>query len=735
MADNTIATAYVQLVASADGMTDSITEAMGGAGTSAGNSFGSTFTSVLGGVAKTAGAALAAAATGVTALTSAAINNYAEYEQLVGGVETLFKDSADVVQEYAANAFKTSGMSANEYMNTVTSFAASLIQSLDGDTEAAASKAQTAIEDMADNANKMGTAIESIQNAYQGFAKQNYTMLDNLKLGYGGTKSEMERLLADATAISGIEFSIDSYADIVEAIHIIQQNMGITGTTALEASETITGSMSSIQAAWQNVLTGIADENADFEGQIEALVATVGAFAGNMLPRITTAIAGVGKLVTSLAPIVAEMLPEMFATLLPELLNSISTLINSAAGVLPQLITTIVKAIGNGLPQIITTFIQGFTTILNGISAAMPTLIPSLVQAMVDSIIAILNNLPELMDAAEALIQGISNGILASLPILMDALPAIIEGIVTFFMKSTSTIMEIASVLLMAMCDAIPLVVTQLTALMPDIITAIVSAVQEAGPEMLVASVELLSQLLVAIPEIVAMLWAAMPDVILAIIGSMEENWPKLVENGKESAIKLVDGFVDSTVFKSIGNRVTEIVNKFKENFDLYAADYVEVGKNIILGLINGIKSMASNVASTVSDIASTVANTFTDFFDIHSPSRLFYRFGAYIDEGLANGIDAGISDVSSAMNALNGSVVSEFGTGTIAGIQHCDIAGAGMNGNASLMDLLATYLPIIADGKNVNVSLEGDAKGIFNMVRAENRSYIEATGSSAFIY
>ena len=239
--------------------------------------------------AKVGVAALTAAAAGIAALTKVSIEGYADYEQLAGGVDTLFKDTSDKVQEYAANAYKTAGLSANEYMETVTSFSASLLQSLGGDTEKAAQTADLAITDMADNANKMGTAMESIQNAYQGFAKQNYTMLDNLKLGYGGTKEEMQRLLDDAEKLSGKKFDLSSYADIVEAIHVVQTEMGVTGTTALEASSTIQGSIASMKAAWTNFIVGMADPEQDFDALLGGLVDSVVTVGDNLLPRIQMA--------------------------------------------------------------------------------------------------------------------------------------------------------------------------------------------------------------------------------------------------------------------------------------------------------------------------------------------------------------------------------------------------------------------------------------------------------------
>ena len=264
---------------------------------------------------------------GITSIAKAAVESYASYEQLVGGVETLFKDSADQVQKYASEAYKTAGLSANAYMEQATSFSASLLQGLGGDTKAAADYANQAIIDMADNANKMGTSIESIQNAYQGFAKQNYTMLDNLKLGYGGTRGEMERLIEDANKVKEAngemaDLTIDNFADMVEAIHIIQSEMGITGTTAEEASSTIQGSIASLKASWENLLVGMADENANMDQLIGQFVESASTAAQNLLPRIEQTLLGVAQLIEKLAPIIIEKLPGMIQTLLPAFLNA-----------------------------------------------------------------------------------------------------------------------------------------------------------------------------------------------------------------------------------------------------------------------------------------------------------------------------------------------------------------------------------------------------------------------------
>ena len=268
-----------------------------------------------------------------------AIEAYADYEQLVGGVETLFKESADTVQQYAANAYQTAGLSANEYMTTVTSFSASLLQSLGGDTAEAARMADMAITDMADNANKMGTDMEAVQNAYRGFSRGNFTMLDNLALGFAGTKEGMQELLDSAQQISGVEYDISSYSDIVEAIHVVQTEMGITGTTAEEASSTLQGSLSQMQAAWENLTTGLADPNADIGALIGNMVDSAKTFLANLIPIIAQTLEGIAQGVAELAPVLADELPGLFESTLPVLIESGMTAIKALA-------EGIIKAIG-----------------------------------------------------------------------------------------------------------------------------------------------------------------------------------------------------------------------------------------------------------------------------------------------------------------------------------------------------------------------------------------------------
>ena len=372
--------------------------------------------------AKVGAAAVAAAGTAIVAVGKQAIEQYAEYEQLVGGVETLFKQSADTVMGYAENAYKTAGLSANEYMNTVTSFSASLLQSLGGDTEEAAKYADMAITDMSDNANKMGTSMEMIQNAYQGFAKQNYTMLDNLKLGYGGTKEEMQRLLEDAEKLSGIEYDISSYADIVDAIHVVQTEMGITGTTAKEASTTIQGSLASMKSAWQNLLTGVADDNADFEELVNNFVDSLVGVGENIIPRINTVIKGLTQLITK-----------------------------ASQTIIPLAVETLLQ----NLPSIVAAGMDMVLAIVNGILDNIDLLIDcvlELVDVVVDKLI---ENMPKLVEGGIRLIIALSVGLIKAIPQLVEKIPEIILALVEGFAAGASQILEVGKNIVRGIWDGI----------------------------------------------------------------------------------------------------------------------------------------------------------------------------------------------------------------------------------------------------------------------------------------
>ena len=405
-------------------------------------------------VGKAVVAGLAAGATAIGALTKSAVAAYGDYEQLVGGVETLFKDSADKVMEYANNAYKTAGLSANEYMETVTSFSASLLQGLGGDTAEAAEIAHIAITDMADNANKMGTSISSIQDAYQGFAKQNYTMLDNLKLGYGGTQTEMIRLINDSGILEETISDLDNvtFDQMIQAIHVVQENMGITGTTALEASTTIQGSVSSMKSAWSNMLVGLADDTQNSDVLLGNFVDSAVTVVGNILPRIQIIFNSIPQLINGLVPQIAPMLQ----AILPGLIEGAIALVNGLVGALPDIL--------DALTAIIPILLEGLATILTSLMNALPDIITSIVSFLTDAgniqmiieaaitlLTAIITAIPDitlqLVEAAPQIIEGIITGLLNAVPKLLSSLGEILQSFLDAFLgffgiHSPSTVME-----------------------------------------------------------------------------------------------------------------------------------------------------------------------------------------------------------------------------------------------------------------------------------------------------
>lgn len=375
------------------------------------------------------------------------IQGFAEQQQLIGGVDTLFKESSAQVQRYANEAYKTAGLSANQYMETVTSFSASLLQSLGGDTKAAAEKADQAITDMSDNANKMGTDMQSIQNAYQGFAKANYTMLDNLKLGYGGTKEEMQRLLTDAEKLSGVKYDLSSYADIVDAIHVVQTEMGITGTTAAEAATTIEGSANAMKSAWSNLITGMSNENLDLGKLVQNVIDSVKSFANNLIPRLQIMlprfVQGLTQLISNMIPYVAPALE----LLLPPLIEGLGGLVSGIVQALPAAVEAIsavipmlVQQLTILLPQIVSAGVSIIASLAEGIGDNLPALIPAAVDAIIEVASGLVANVDKIIIAAGQLIGGLTQGLIEAIPHLVYRLPEIILAITSGLLKGMASI-------------------------------------------------------------------------------------------------------------------------------------------------------------------------------------------------------------------------------------------------------------------------------------------------------
>lgn len=588
--------------------------------------------------AKIGVAAIGAVATAVVALGGQAMASYADYEQLTGGVETLFGKSAAIVQEYADRAYESAGMSANTYMETVTSFSASLLQSLSGDTEAAAQYADMAITDMSDNANKMGSAIESIQNAYQGFAKQNFTMLDNLKLGYGGTKEEMQRLLADAEAISGIEYDISSYADIVDAIHVIQTEMGITGTTAAEASQTISGSVAAAKAAWENMLTAIASDDMDVGEYIERFVESLVTAADNVLPRAEQILQGVSSLISGMAPVISTMLPQIINGFLPGLLNSavelVTNLLSNLVSVLPGLLSEgvlpialmLVESLLGMLPDVMSAAVQLVAALAMGLAEAAPTLIP----AAIDTVLQLCNALlsPEsialLLNAAVALLMGLADGITTAVPMIAEQAPIIISGLVNALIMNLPMLVEAAITIMLSLYQG-------LFSMYPTI-------------------------------------WSGILDLCVGIvetIGSM--NW-------KEIGLSLLKTLADG-IF-SFANGLLDTVEKVFDPSTKWIESLIKIapswGKDMIQGMVDGIRSMISKVKDAVKSVADTISKWLHFSRPDVGPLRDYEQWMPDMIDGMVKGIDANKYKLSNAVEGLASDMsanmtVTAKGSGTAA--------------------------------------------------------------------
>ena len=520
-------------------------------------------------------------------------------------MDTLFKEASDTVQQYAANAFQTAGMSANEYMSTVTNFSASLIQSLGGDTAAAAELSNQAITDMADNANKMGTSLSSLQDAYRGFSRQNYTMLDNLALGYGGTQEEMQRLLDDAEKLSGVHYELGNFGDMIEAIHVVQTEMGITGTTAAEASSTIQGSVSAASSAWKNLVTGIADENADLDTLIGQFVDSVETAAGNLIPRVTQILSGMGTAIEQLAPILAAEVPGIITSVLPSLVSAgaqllvglttgiISALPQLVASV-PTIVNSIVTAISTNLPLIAASGMTLMSMFTSGIGQAVPVLIGSFSQVIGQILSFITENLPAVLEKGVEFLNGFVNGILSAIPQMVSQLPQIISAFIEFIGENLPVIAEAGLNLLLNFITGIINAIPQLVEQIPQIINAFTSGIAKEFPKIIKSGVSLLQNFIEGILSAIPNLIASLPQIVNAII------------NGIGS---LMGGVVD-------------------------------IGASIVEGVWDGISSMASWLMDKVAGFFDGIVGSVLDFLGINSPSRVFAGIGENMALGLGQGWD-----------------------------------------------------------------------------------------------
>ena len=657
-------------------------------------------------------------------LGKSALDSVGQLEQNVGGVETLFGDAADAVIASADRAYQTAGMSANDYMSTVTSFSASLLQSLGGNTEEAAKVADMAIIDMADNANKMGTSMDMIQNAYQGFAKQNYTMLDNLKLGYGGTKTEMERLLADAEKLTGVKYDINNLNDVYQAIHAVQEEMGITGTTAKEAASTLEGSMASAKAAWDNFMNGSGDAD-----QLADAFATA---ADNIVKNLAEIIPRFAETLPALGGAIIAQIPGLVAAIVPAVLSAGQSVLKQlqdavldfdfagTADKVVQMITGFIE--GDGLGSLLDTLVTIFTGIVNGISSMLPSLLPALIELISYVVTSLLDQLPAILDCALELILGLAQGILAALPVLIEALPEVISSIVEFLISAVPQIIDAGIELLMALVDALPVIIDALVDALPQIIRATVTALIAAAPQIAKAGIKLLGALIEAIPVIVVELAEAVPDIVAAIIDVLAElpgligevfaeivtdlvEWGQQMLSNASMAMSNMLSQVNSIIQELPGKIWTHLVNAVNKviawgqqmvsNASTAASNMLSKVSGIIqelpgkiwMHLVNTVnkvvawgQQMVSNASTAASNMLSKVSSTLQqlpgkvwDYLSQAAQKVVTWgtqlaQKGAAAATQLFNSIVNGLSSLPSKMAEIGGNIVSGIWNGISSG-------------------------------------------------------------------
>lgn len=591
--------AYVQIMPSSKGISGSISKELSGEATSAGKSAGLNIAGAI------KGAIIAA---GIGKALKAAISEGGALEQSIGGIETLFKDDADKVRKYANEAYKTVGVSANDYMENVTSFSASLLQSMGGDTEAAADKANMAMIDMGDNANKMGTDMASIQNAYQGFAKQNYTMLDNLKLGYGGTKTEMQRLLSDATKLTGVEYNLDNLGDVYTAINAIQQEIGITGTTALEAGETITGSFNAMKSSFTNVLGALA----------------IGE--------------GLGESLSALAQTLATFL---FDNLLPMLGNIITAL--------PGAIVTFIQAAG---PAFMGSGGELISSIAAGITTGIPIFFETMAEFMGQVVTWIKEQLPTILENGVEFISNFASGIFEGAPGVLNNIGEILSGILAAIFEVVPLILEsgieLIANLAKGIWDNLPAIVESIT----NVLGNLLETIKEKMPEYLQKGWEIISNMAMGI-------WNNLPEIITTIVNLLRsliqkigEHLPEFLAKGIELVAKMAIGLVQA--IPDIVAKVPELIGAIIGGIAALIGDFVNIGADLVKGLWRGILSVKDWILDKISGFVDDIVGGIKDFFGISSPSKLMAKeVGKWIPIGLAEGIEDNIKPVTDAMGKL----------------------------------------------------------------------------------
>ena len=652
-----LAKAYVQIIPSAQGIGGQIKKELGGEVEPAAEETGVSAGQKLFGAIKKI-----AAAAGIGKVIKDSIVAGADLEQSIGGIETLFKESADQVIANAKRAYQTAGMSANDYMELTTSFSASLLSSLGNDTAKAADVADMAMTDMSDNANKMGTNMEDIKNAYQGFAKQNYTMLDNLKLGYGGTQNEMKRLLEDARKITGVTYDIDNLADVYQAIHVIQGELDITGTTAKEAASTISGSLNAMKAAYQNVMGNLA-LGEDIGPSLNALKETTVTFVrDNLLPAAVNVVSALPTALVSLAAQLAA----------PMLHAGVQAVLSLAAGLtsaIPELLREATKALEGIVNAIITgvpALINAGMLLLNGLAQGLLEAVPELLAALpgiVDNLTTTLAAfLPQFISAVNLLVMGVAQALPTAIQQIVAVLPTLIDSLINVLLTLMPEIVDAGLALLSALVADLPEIISAVAAAIPEIVDAIVNAILSSIPLLIDAGIQLLTMLVGNLPAIINGIVSALPTIINSIVNAVLGSIPLLIRSGIQLFVALVSNLpaIISGVVAAVPQIIDAIVGGFAGGFDAMA----NIGLNLIKGIWSGISDAAAWLKSKIADFFGGVVDSIRDFFGIHSPSRLMAGIGKNMALGIGVGWEDTFPDIA---EDITDSVKLDFDAGPVS--------------------------------------------------------------------
>lgn len=651
----------------------------------------------LGIAAKAGVAAVAAVGTATVAIGKTALDAYSNYEQLVGGIDTLFKASSGKMQQYAANAYQTAGVSANRYMEISTSFAAALISSLGGNTEAAADMANTAITDMSDNANKMGTSLETVQEAYMSLSRGNYEMLDSLKLGYGGTKSELERLLSDAEKFSAAQgkmrdFSVDSYSDIVEAIHIVQDEMGITGTTAEEAATTIEGSVNMAKAAWDNWLAGLGSEDADMEGLTDQLVQSVVTAGKNIIPRVGQIMTTLGQTVADYAPGVGLYLSNALISVLPEAvqgpMRDAFAGVDKVVGKLESVFNDNLKPAADAADSVFSAISSGIKTFGDNVNDLVLPAIDTLSPAFNDFFGAIQTAQPLLEFIADIIGVGLAAAISTAINVfsaIVEVIAFVITGFAQLYEDISGFVTSVVQFFTVDLPNAINALVQwfaqlpgNIAAFLSMVITNVVAWVANMASNAVSAGSRFISGIagfLSALPGNIAS-WLS--GVISTVVGWVSQFASNATSAASQFASNLIDGLA------SIPGQVASI------------------GSNIIQGMVNGVTGAADKLIDAVKGAVDDAIGAAKNLLGIKSPSRVFRKIGQYTMQGAALGVDDDADLLlQSTDNAMRGMIstaqdIAVPGVGNVAGDESAVISWLAEN----LPAIIAEFTPVMGESE-----------------------------------